>query len=268
MKILPPVIEPWRRSIARRHTPKLSRGDKGFQAYRPCLRWDFGFTCAFCLCHEADLVPYPIRGSGLTHIEHFEPKSRQKALRNQYSNCFYACRFCNVSRGIAPNEGPEGTLLNPCDRAWDEAFVLSGDRFWPRDEGDRDATYTLNTYRLNDLPKVKMRKLRRLAVRRRVADLEETRTFERDLLDHAVAGGGVRSARMAKVISKLRWQAYMDLWKFRAVPDGHDTECSCGKTNQHRLPAVLEEQTVDLSDLRPAGRGSRPANGGGANLLM
>jgi hypothetical protein len=256
MRILPPVTQPWQRVIVRRHNPKLLRGAKGFQSYRPCLRWEFGFSCAFCLCHEADLASYPIQGSGLTHVEHFVPKSRDRAGRNIYNNCFYACRFCNVSRGIALNEGAEGKLINPCERAWQDAFVLSEDKIWPCDERDRDAVYTLDTYRLNDVPKVKMRRLRRLAIRRRIADYEETQTFERDLLDLAVAGGGVRAARMAKAISKLRWNAYMDLWKFRGIPDRHDTSCLCGHTRHHNLPAVLEEQMIDISDLRPARRGA------------
>ena len=82
MKILPPVTHPWSEKIVRRHTPRSLKGAKGYQAYRPCLRWEFGFSCAFCLVHEVDLAPYPIAGSGLTQVEHFIPKSRDETRRN------------------------------------------------------------------------------------------------------------------------------------------------------------------------------------------
>jgi hypothetical protein len=71
MKILPPVTRPWREQISRRHAPKVRRGNKGFRSYAPCLRWEFGFSCAFCLCHEADLAAYGAKGSGLLQVEHF-----------------------------------------------------------------------------------------------------------------------------------------------------------------------------------------------------
>jgi hypothetical protein len=47
MKILPPATQPPRQPTIRRHEPKPAQGEEGYQAYRPCLRWEFGFTCAF-----------------------------------------------------------------------------------------------------------------------------------------------------------------------------------------------------------------------------
>lgn len=261
MKILPPVTEPWRQAINRRHTPKSSRGARGYRSYRPCLRWEFGFSCAFCLCHEVDLAPYLIEGSGLTHGEHFIPKSRDESRRNTYKNLFYVCRFCNVSRHIALNEGSDGQLVDPCERAWHEVFILSRDMIRPRDKKDLDATYTLKTYKLNDAPKVRMRRLRRHAIRKRLRSLEETRTSERDLLDLAEAAGKVGPAEIAKTIWNLRWHAYMDLCRFRAIPGDRDASCRCHTTTHHTLPRVLEKQTIDISDLRPARRGTPPLNG-------
>ncbi len=55
MTILPDVTEPWNARIERRHTPRITRREGGYEDYRSCLRWEFDFHCAFCLCHEADL---------------------------------------------------------------------------------------------------------------------------------------------------------------------------------------------------------------------
>lgn len=52
MKILPPTTQPPLQAIERRHRPKKSRR---WSDYRACLRWDFAFTCGFCLLHEVDL---------------------------------------------------------------------------------------------------------------------------------------------------------------------------------------------------------------------
>lgn len=84
-------------AIERTHTPAAGR----YPTYRPCLRWDFAFACAFCLIHEADLAEHGVEGTGLTSIEHRVPRSDPSAgesLTDDYSNCYYACRFCNGSR--------------------------------------------------------------------------------------------------------------------------------------------------------------------------
>jgi len=95
MRILPPVTKPWRTRIVRRHEPPVGRGRRAHRRYRQCLRWEFGFTCAFCLCHEADLILHGVEGSGETGVEHFVPVSHDEAAVNEYRNCFYACRYCN-----------------------------------------------------------------------------------------------------------------------------------------------------------------------------
>ena len=56
MKILPPQTKPPTSPIERRHRPRPVHGRQGYLKFRPCLRWDFGFTCPFCLMHESDFV--------------------------------------------------------------------------------------------------------------------------------------------------------------------------------------------------------------------
>ena len=245
------MTHPWRERIARRHVPRALRGARGFQSYRPCLRWDFGFSCAFCLCHEADLAPYGAEGAALTHVEHFVPQSYSAKSRNDYRNCLYICRFCNVARGVRPNEDNKGRLLlNPCDHAWRAVFVVARDRLRPRDDRDTDAAYTVEAYKLNAPHKVRMRKIRRIVIGQCIRFLQRTRTHERDLLDLAEAGGGTKCVDLAREIAAERARAYLDLLRFRAVPHDRDTACLCGHTWHHRLPRVLEEQTIDISGLR------------------
>ena len=91
LPILPAVTLPWREKFFRRHTPSPVQGGDGYREYRACLRWEFGFSCAFCLCHESDLMLAGTEGWGLMQIEHFSPKSSDPDGRNDYSNCFYLC---------------------------------------------------------------------------------------------------------------------------------------------------------------------------------
>jgi hypothetical protein len=138
MKTLPPITLPPSHPMIRRHEPKPVRGEQGYQAFRACLRWDFGFTCAFCLSHEADLAGgRSIEGLGVMGVEHGLPQSKNPLRRNDYSNCFYACRYCNGARGIRARSVGEGSLLDPTQVAWSDHFYRSGDRLVPF-EGDAD----------------------------------------------------------------------------------------------------------------------------------
>src|SRR5437879_2619929 len=96
--MLPPQTHPPNEPIRRRHSPPRL----AYEEYRSCLRWEFGFTCAFCLLHEADFVEEGARGTGLMWIEHHVAQSADPALVDTYENCFYACRYCNGARRIAP----------------------------------------------------------------------------------------------------------------------------------------------------------------------
>ncbi len=139
MKILPNTTELSTTPIARRHRPSAGK----FPTYRPCLRWEFGFSCAFCLLHEADFVMGGIEGTGLTSVEHQIPRSHAPHLEDDYSNCFYACRFCNGARGDTPNVDTTGrTLLEPCTTAWASRFERRGFSLQPL---DADAEYTAKT---------------------------------------------------------------------------------------------------------------------------
>jgi len=87
MNLLPPELSPPEEPTVHRHQPKPAKGERGFQSYRSCLRWNFGFTCAFCLLHETDFSPkFGVVGTGQMSIEHFVPQSFDPEL-NRWSVC-------------------------------------------------------------------------------------------------------------------------------------------------------------------------------------
>jgi hypothetical protein len=120
MHILPPRTAPATTPTARRHAPQQA----SYGEYRACLRWDFGFTCAFCLLHESDLSQgMGVEGLGLMWIEHRFLQSTHESERDRYENCIYACRLCNQARGTAPLIDTRGhRLLDPTETAWAEHF--------------------------------------------------------------------------------------------------------------------------------------------------
>lgn len=138
MRILPPQTQPPASPITRRHEPSPSRQ---WTLYRDCLRWDFGFTCPFCLLHEADLFG-GAGGEGLGGMttEHRIARSVDDSLAGDYSNCLLACRFCNRSRSNSPTRLGDRRLLDPTQDAWADHFVVSGDEIVPV-EKSTDASY-------------------------------------------------------------------------------------------------------------------------------
>ncbi len=159
MKILPPRTQPPSLPTQRRHNPQRARGAREYQAYRTCLRWDFGFTCAFCLLHEADFVRCAVRGLGLFTAEHIEPQSVAVDRVNDYTNLVYACRWCNRSRSVASRTVDGSILLEPTQVAWANHFYIDSDELAPRAD-DPDALYTHAVYNLNDSRKIELRQHR------------------------------------------------------------------------------------------------------------
>lgn len=97
----------------RRQNPPLQ---KKYQHYKPYLRKDFLFRCAYCLVHEAHFG-----GLRNFHVDHFRPKNR-KEFRDfalAYANLYYACGLCNTFKGHWwPSAGDEQAgrrFVDPCE---------------------------------------------------------------------------------------------------------------------------------------------------------
>jgi hypothetical protein len=156
MQILPPITNLPPTPVERRHNPQ---GAADYGQYRQCLRWDFGFTCAFCLLHEADLVEHGAEGSALTWVEHRIPQSEDSSQANTYDNCFYSCRYCNRSRSVQAGMEWHRRTARPCE-AWGAHFQLVNDKVVPK-RGDHNAAYTEKAYSINVGRKVATRRHRR-----------------------------------------------------------------------------------------------------------
>jgi hypothetical protein len=249
---LPPVTHPWRRAIERRHEPK----EGAYSSFRPCLRWEFGFSCAFCLLHQTDLMRAEVDGWGLMEIEHFEPQSQTPSRRNDYKICFLICTRCNKQRGASLNQDESGNvLLDPCSVAWAEHFESVDDRLLPRSQ-DSNAAYTWTTYGLDDPSKVVLRGKRRYWMKRCAERVAALRNLESQLADQVVAMADSRPT--AELLERLELalelnatqRVFLDLLAgYTPVPRNSDAACRCGHDRHHDLPEVLAEQTVDLEDL-------------------
>lgn len=65
-----------------------------YEAYRPFLRRDFDFRCAYCLRHE-----FFFGGGEAGEVDHFRPRHLFPALLNDYDNLYWSCRKCNAVKG-------------------------------------------------------------------------------------------------------------------------------------------------------------------------
>jgi len=84
--------------LPRTHVPEKVIGETGYGLYRPCLRLDFTFRCAYCLAHESEVSPSDKYGG--FEVEHFKPKGRREFRRfsNAYANLLWACHACNRAK--------------------------------------------------------------------------------------------------------------------------------------------------------------------------
>lgn len=84
-----------------------------YKAYRPILRRDFDYQCAYCRRHE-----FFFGGGEAGEIDHFRPRHLFPLLINSYSNLYWSCRKCNAFKsGTWPSAsqlGRELRFLDPC----------------------------------------------------------------------------------------------------------------------------------------------------------
>ena len=84
-----------------------------YTLYRPFLRRDFEFRCAYCLRHE-----FFFGGGEAGEIDHFRPRHLFPALVNPYPNRSWCCRKCNAVKGgtwPAEAQAERGLrFLDPC----------------------------------------------------------------------------------------------------------------------------------------------------------
>lgn len=80
-----------------------------YRSWKPLLAKEGKMQCVYCCIHESQFG-----GTRNFHVEHFRPKARFPALRNSYSNLFYACGVCNVFKSDDwPGDYTPGDLTKP-----------------------------------------------------------------------------------------------------------------------------------------------------------
>jgi hypothetical protein len=90
-------------SFTRRHGPS---GYDSHRSYRPWVRDDFTFRCAYCLARETWA-----RTLGAFDLDHFEARSLREDLALAYDNLVYACHICNLSKGTSAIAIPTAASL-------------------------------------------------------------------------------------------------------------------------------------------------------------
>lgn len=87
-----------------------------YTRYRPLLRADFRYRCAYCLMHE-----FHLGGEAGCDIDHHRPRNGPRArpdLVNVYENLYWCCRECNQNKGDewpTPEQYAAGRrFLDPC----------------------------------------------------------------------------------------------------------------------------------------------------------
>lgn len=252
MRILPPRTLPPEEPIRRRHCPAPL--ERGWAAYRDCLRWDFGFTCAFCLLHDNDLYGgLPGEGLGGSTVEHRAARSADPSSESAYENCFYACRLCNRARSFLPISTAEARLLDPTSDRWGTHFNLAGDQLSPA-EGDPDAAYTHRAYQLDDPRKVIRRRARRTWIETQLQHLNDLTGEIAKLLPLADSALRRDLDEFAEVLLTIRAvradvrRALGALAIYRAIPADAPSDCRCSPPQDYSLPEWLELQTFTLPD--------------------
>lgn len=116
----------------RRHGP---RGYAKYGGYRPWLRDEFAFRCAYCLIREQWG-----RITSEFDVDHFQPQSLRPDLVANYENLVYACRRCNSVKSDLATADP--------------FFVMCRERIAIKEDGallglDTEATRLILTLDLN-----------------------------------------------------------------------------------------------------------------------
>lgn len=253
MRLLP-EIHPGTAPFPRRHSPRPATDVPGAHTvYRRCLRWEFGFTCVYCLVHETDLARgLPVEGEGSMTIDHFIPVSTKAPEPNAYENCYLACRQCNRAKdAFCPPD--DGELLDPCHHAWAEHFELVEGNLEPAGNDPR-AKITLRVCQLNSERKIEIRQFRKQAHEEhratlratpsRIASLlalaEELRPRQPETSDQLLA--------CARQLDEAQRKAWRDLARWRPEPRDRPRSCRCEKPPALELPPPIEAQVVTVTE--------------------
>lgn len=197
-----------------------------YQDYKPRLREDFTYACAYCTIHEREWG-----GLRQFHVEHFRPKSLFPELKTDYDNLLYACSVCNVFKSNDwPSDDPlqDGVgYLNPCKQDYAEHFRNAAES--GEVEGmTPPANYMVEQLHLNRPYLIRLRA-------KRVAEEEIQAQFaalcegalgmiERSLEDETLPDHVVASLDVARGVIEALWAERQRWWAKRWEPPYDDED--------------------------------------------
>jgi len=91
--------------------------------YRPQLRRDFWYSCAYCTMSE-------VEASGIGFdIDHYLPLSVRPDLGKDYTNLYYSCRHCNRNKSaFVPSEKHAALVIIRIDREHPRDHLIEEDK--------------------------------------------------------------------------------------------------------------------------------------------
>lgn len=191
-----------------------------YQDYKPQLREDFTYTCAYCTIHEREWG-----GLRQFHVEHFRPKSLFPGLETDYDNLLYACSVCNVFKSNDwPSDQPleDGVgYLDPCEHDYAEHF--ENDAESGKVAGSTPpARYMVEHLHMNRPYLISLRR-KRVAeeeIQERFAELCKgaLRMIERSLEDETLPDHVVSSLEVAREVIETLWEERQRWWAKRWEP--------------------------------------------------
>jgi len=199
------------------------------------------------LLHESTLG-IDVEGTGLMSIEHFETQALHPELRDEYSNCHLACRFCNGARGRRPSRLEHVSLLNPCSATWADHFEIV-DHCLQAVKGDEDASYTEAIYDLNDPRKTGLRRAHAETLTEAIEALREGPGLSEALIAEMKATTDpdrrTTLASALQSVGKALQQAITQVQRFAAIPADADLQCRC--STEMSLPRFVSTQCWEYS---------------------
>lgn len=156
----------------RRHAPQ---GYAQYRDFRPWLRDEFEFRCAYCLHRETWMEGAHINSA--FPIDHIMPQSVAPDLVAEYDNLAYCCARCNFLKS------DDIFLPSPLDYATRERMTVNPDGELQYDDTDDELAILIQSLQLNSTPRKSMRAQKFedfnvLSLRRGESDYDE-RAFRR-----------------------------------------------------------------------------------------
>lgn len=114
------MTRPFRYPPARRTRRHGPRGYADYGSYRPWLRDEFSYRCAYCLLREQWG-----RVRALFDLDHFVPVAAVPDRIADYENLVYACTTCNATKGEREVPDPLSILSEGAVQVAEDGTILA-----------------------------------------------------------------------------------------------------------------------------------------------